>query len=161
MAEVSLVKWSLHLSDDNSKLVHAMASCHQATSHYLSQCLPSSMSPYGVKIIYFKFQPHVWWVFGANWSLYREIHMHSGLKQVNTIQYMYYMAPYWTINLVKTPQITLSLQRHHNECDGISNHQPHYCLLNRLFRRKSKKTSKLRITGLCVGNSPVTGEFPA
>ena len=23
------------------------------------------------------------------------------------------------------------------------------------------KTSKLRVTGLCVGNSPVTGEFPA
>ena len=34
-------------------------------------------------------------------------------------------------------------------------------LLNRLFRRKSKKTSKLRVTGLCEGNSPVTGEFPA
>ena len=30
-----------------------------------------------------------------------------------------------------------------------------------LFRRKSKKTSKLRETGLCAGNSPVTGEFPA
>ena len=28
-------------------------------------------------------------------------------------------------------------------------------------RRRSKKTSKLRVTGLCVGNSPVTGEFPA
>ena len=27
-------------------------------------------------------------------------------------------------------------------------------LLNRLFRRRSKKTSKLRVTGLCVGNSP-------
>ena len=26
-------------------------------------------------------------------------------------------------------------------------------------RRRSKKTSKLRVTGLCVGNSPVTGEF--
>ena len=26
---------------------------------------------------------------------------------------------------------------------------------------KSKKTSKLRVTGLCAGNSPVTGEFPA
>ena len=25
-----------------------MAWCHQATSHYLSQCWPSSMSPYGV-----------------------------------------------------------------------------------------------------------------
>ena len=34
-------------------------------------------------------------------------------------------------------------------------------LLNRLFRRRSKKTSKLCVTGLCEGNSPVTGEFPA
>ena len=33
--------------------------------------------------------------------------------------------------------------------------------LSRLFRRRSKKTSKLRVTGLCAGNSPVTGEFPA
>ena len=49
----------------------------------------------------------------------------------------------------------------HNDRDGISNHQPHHCLPNRLFRRRSKKTSKLRITGLCVGNSPVTSEFPA
>ena len=30
-----------------------------------------------------------------------------------------------------------------------------------LFRRKSKKTLKLRVTGLCEGDSPVTGEFPA
>ena len=37
----------------------------------------------------------------------------------------------------------------------------HDCLLNPLFRYRSKKTSKLRVTGLCVGNSPVTGEFPA
>ena len=28
-------------------------------------------------------------------------------------------------------------------------------------RRRSKKTSKLRVTGLCEGNSPGTGEFPA
>ena len=35
-----------------------------------------------------------------------------------------------------------------------SNHQPHDCFLNRLFRHRSKKTSKLRVTGLCVGNSP-------
>ena len=43
----------------------------------------------------------------------------------------------------------------------ISNHQPHDCLLNRLFVHRSKKISKLRVTGLCAGNSPVTGEFPA
>ena len=49
----------------------------------------------------------------------------------------------------------------HNGRDGVSNHQPHHCLLNRYSRRRSKKTSKLRVTGLCVGNSAVTGEFPA
>ena len=54
-----------------------------------------------------------------------------------------------------------TLQWHHNGCDGVSNHQPHDCLLNCLFRRRSKKTSKLRVTDLCAGNSPVTGEFPA
>ena len=39
--------------------------------------------------------------------------------------------------------------------------QPYHCLLKRLFTRGSKKTSKLRVTGLCAGNSPVTGEFLA
>ena len=42
----------------------------------------------------------------------------------------------------------------HNDHNGVSNHQPHGCLLSRLFRRRSRKTSKLRITGLCAGNSP-------
>ena len=47
------------------------------------------------------------------------------------------------------------------ERDGVSNHQCLDCLLNCLFRRRSKKKSKLRITGLCEGNSPVTSEFPS
>ena len=42
----------------------------------------------------------------------------------------------------------VSLQWRHNGCDDVSNHQPYHCLLNHLFRRRSKKTSKLRITGL-------------
>ena len=54
-----------------------------------------------------------------------------------------------------------TLQWRHSEHDGVSNHQPHDCLLNRLFRHKSKKTSKLRVTDLCAENSPVTSEFPA
>ena len=54
-----------------------------------------------------------------------------------------------------------SLRWRHNGGDSVSNHQPHDCLLNRLFRRRSKKTPKLRVTGLCAGNSPGTGEFPA
>ena len=54
-----------------------------------------------------------------------------------------------------------TLQWRHNEHGGVSNHQSHDCLLNRLFMRRTKKTSKLRVTGICAGNSPVTGEFPA
>ena len=60
-----------------------------------------------------------------------------------------------------TPTLTPSLQWRHNGLDGISNHQPHHCLLSRLFRRRSKKTSMLRVTGLCAGNSLGTSEFPA
>ena len=38
----------LDLTDDKSTLVQVMAWCRQATSHYLSQCWPRSLSPYGV-----------------------------------------------------------------------------------------------------------------
>ena len=48
----------------------------------------------------------------------------------------------------------LTLQGRHNGRYSVSNHQPHDCLLDRLFRRRSKKTSKLRVTGLFAGNSP-------
>ena len=54
-----------------------------------------------------------------------------------------------------------TLQWRHNESDGVSNHQPRDRLLNLLFKRKSKKTSKLGITGLWAWNSPMTGEFHA
>ena len=50
------------------------------------------------------------------------------------------------------------LQWRHKERYSVSNHRP---LLNRLFRRRSKKTSKFRVIGLREGNSPVTGEFPS
>ena len=53
------------------------------------------------------------------------------------------------------------LQTRHNGGDGVTDHQPHHCLLNRLFRHRSKKTSKLRVSGLCAGNSPMGVEFPA
>ena len=53
VAEVFLTKlpprWiPPNLTDDKSTLVQLMAWCCQATSHYLIQCWPSSMSPYGV-----------------------------------------------------------------------------------------------------------------
>ena len=46
----------------------------------------------------------------------------------------------------------------HNGRDGVSNRQPHNCLLNRSVRRRSKKT---RVSGLYSGISSVIGEFPA
>ena len=48
-----------------------------------------------------------------------------------------------------------ALQWRHNGRDGVPNHQAHDCLLNRLFRRRSKKTSNLLVDSL------VTGEFRA
>ena len=44
---------------------------------------------------------------------------------------------------VNNPRQTL--QWRHNGRDDVSNHQPHNCLLNRLFRCRSKKTPKLRV----------------
>ena len=46
--KLALTCMSLYLTDDKSKLVQIMAWCCQATSHYLSQCWPRSLSPYGV-----------------------------------------------------------------------------------------------------------------
>ena len=48
--------------------------------------------------------------------------------------------------------IWYSLQWHHDERDGVSNHQRIDCLHNCLFRRKSTKTPKLRVR-------PLWGEF--
>ena len=45
-----------------------------------------------------------------------------------------------------------SLQWRHNERDGVTKHQPHYCLLIRLFKGRPKKISKLRVTCICEGN---------
>ena len=62
-----------------------------------------------------------------------------------------------TVYPINTHSITMTSW----ERGGVSNHQPHDSSLNRLSRRRPKKISKLRVTGLCGGNSPVNGEFPA
>ena len=70
----------------------------------------------------------------------------------------FYFHPVYT---VYDSSLCFALHWRHNERNGVSNHQRLDCLLNRLFRRRSRKTPKLRVTGLYAGNSPVTGEFPA
>ena len=66
--------------------------------------------------------------------------------------------PYSTFDCKPSATLAPSLQWRHNGCDDVSNHQHHDCLLSRLTRRRSKKTPKLRVNGLCEGNSPVN--FP-
>ena len=51
----------------------------------------------------------------------------------------------------------ISIQWRHNERDSVSNHRRLDYLLNCLFRRSSKKPSKLRVTGLCEGSPPTAG----
>ena len=75
-----------------------------------------------------------------------------GLVMVNFSMCFIFYHRHWCI---------YTLEWRHYGLDGLSNYQPHHCLLNRLFKRRSNKISKHRVTGLCVGNSPVTGEFPA
>ena len=84
---------------------------------------------------------HYWWFLSIIW-------------QCVTLNELLYYHPLTTSHAAP-------LRWRHNERYGVTNHQPHDCLLNRLFRRRSKKTTKLRGTGLCEWNSPVTGEFPA
>ena len=54
-----------------------------------------------------------------------------------------------------TDSYNMTTQWRHSKRGGVSNHRRLDCLLNRLFRRRSKKTSKPSVTDLCEGNSPV------
>ena len=97
-----------------------------------------------------------WWFETPSRSLWR--HCNAGVK-ISTI-----FLPSVFANLCSTQYTHLSYSVNSwcimtiHYCDvimGVSNHQPHDCLFNRNIRRRSKKTSKLRVTGLCAGNSPV------
>ena len=54
-----------------------------------------------------------------------------------------------------------TLQWHHNDLDGVLNHRRPNCLLDRLFRPRSKKISKFHVRGFGEGNPPATGGFPS
>ena len=73
-----------------------------------------------------------------------------------------HMTPWYLVNIVSEKCCVIwshlenairktTLRWHHNGHDGVSNHQPCYCFLNRVLRRISTKTSNLPVTGLCAG----------
>ena len=97
------------------------------------------------------------WIWLCNITLMKQI----DVTQKSFISFLFWIFHILTMNtFVYHNKVNFPLQWLHNGNDGVSNHQPHHCLLNRLFRHRSKKTSKLCITGLCEGNSLVTSEFP-
>ena len=85
---------------------------------------------------------------------------HNSLTELH-ITWMGWWKPKSETRYAKYTKYHPALLWRHNGPDGVLNRQPHDCLLNRLFGHRSKKTSKLRVTALCAGNSPETGEFPA
>ena len=72
-----------------------------------------------------------------------------------SMSYPCLMIPVMSSSIRFELKLISALQWRHNGRDCASNRQPPDCLINRLFRRRSKKTSKLCVTGLCAGNSPV------
>ena len=99
--------------------------------------------------------PKLWQLLPCHWTMLQaHLHRQTWKPSQDEVNAMIYYNPACT-------EIYDTLHWRHNELDGVSNHQPHNCLHNRLFRHRSKKISMLRVAGLCEGNSPVTGEFPA
>ena len=117
-------------------------------------------------IVLFCIWYHEWQYRDCFWNSMHWHNVHNGTICIfRTSDPLYYMV---SVTVVSTgagddmlPNSFSPLKWRHNGRDSVSKHQPHDCLLNRIFRCRSKKTSKLRVTGLCAGNSPETGEFPA
>ena len=96
-----------------------------------------------------------WWIWDELWH---QLHVLKMGQQFLKRKRLYRWSHFFRNCMLQWSCLTLRWR--HNGPDSVSNHQPHYCLLKRLFRRRSKETSKLHVTGLCAGNSPGTGEFP-
>ena len=119
----------------------------QITSQIINIDMHKFIISFTIRVMQYK----LWYIY-KHWNDVLKTHIYIHLC-TNTLKFHN--------NMSSKEKILFLLQWRHNEHDGISNHQPHDCLLKRLFRHRSRKTSKLRATGLCVRNSQGTGEFPA
>ena len=163
-----------------STMVEIRVWCGQTTSRYLHQCCIRIISPYGVtgpqwvniSEMIFDAELRIIGSIKGNPAPHRTDGMDSFHKMPKakimtttlTISVRAACVYFFRLYAMDYPFLICKfviLQWRHNGRDGVSTHQPDDCLLNRLFRRRSKKTSKLRVTGLYAGNSPGTGAFPA
>ena len=117
----------------------------------------------------------LWWIINSMYLPIQEISNKYKITDLiaefvyiySTLHFMCVIVPqqpvYWRNfgSQIWISRLIPKLHWRHNERDGTLNHRRVDCLHNRLFRRRSKKTSKLRVTGFYEGNPPVTSEFPA
>ena len=123
------------------------------------------IGPMGIRMkFYFQANYSDWWLGYLLWNS-SEIDVSDSLIKIHEVVMWYYYLKLLILrhqgsldweNIIMGlfSLVSVGSQWRHNDHDCASNHQPRGCLLNRLFRRRSKKTSELRVTGLCVGNSP-------
>ena len=94
-------------------------------------------------------------------NAYNAIHADIISKQAKTVTFCFLFSIMWDDNLGWPSMSTIF---HYNDAKISTMASPITSLTivySILFRRRSKKTPKVRVTGLCEGNSPGTSEFPA
>ena len=116
-------------------------------------------SQYGVLIYGWYFSPHSEWIYPLPIPIIRGLH-------IQVYIYIPWLRFWWHLSAMIGNDLWVDcldwiIQWRHNERDRVSNHQPHDCLLNRLFMVQIKGSFKAQRRGLCAVNSPVTSEFPA
>ena len=115
---------------------HGFCTYHNSSvrkrAKFLSWCIIIHSSKHGESNLHF---PNIWFM---SWKIITEV----GLMSVELIAMMIWPI-FWKWK--KYLLCIYTLEWHHNGCDGISNHLPRDCLLKRLFRPRSKKTSKLSL----------------
>ena len=91
------------------------------------------------------------WAHACTYIPYGPIHSKSGLKRWIVLWLRETNYDMEQLNMTDIP-----LWWRQNGRDGVWNYRRLHCLLDRLFRRRSKKTLKLGVSGLNEGNSPGT-----
>ena len=109
------------------------------TSGYPSAILKSNL----VKSCLLSFFPIIW--------KFCKEHVSDARFENDWTTEMDIMDKFWDLSLIWVSE--KSLQWHHNEWDGVSNHQPHDCLFNHLFKAQSKENIQ------ALRHWPLWGEF--
>ena len=115
--EITLIWMSLDFTDDQSTLVQVMAWCRQATSHYLNQCWPRSLSPIAhlASLGHNEFTMFGVILHGVTTSSVRRIHEHAPCNTI--VSFLDFVA--WLTELIKAAQRRYSFHLPNNWLDNL------------------------------------------